>query len=302
MAYNLINNGSVTISGRLPRRSTTHVVNVYDFSGNFLFNGTRFTYMVLIAPYSKENGKMMKKILLDRKDPLDPKRSKTCLSLTNEDIQNYDNNSRLQTSAFFIVYAPNTLDSGSGTLQIYNQCSPDRTTIDTAQAWINDVCRTYPVGIEKSRVSPVSAMFYLIEQLVCKNLKKTETHLMVSVDNVNVMPLYNKIGYNVIPDSKQCNVAFDKDTGKRHYHIMSKTGLVYDGVINDELFNIELPVVIRSHAISPAISPAVSLPVHKSKKGSHGGSKRKTYKRHKFGKFGKRKTGNKYNTKRTKRK
>ena len=67
--------------------------------------------------------------------------------------------------------------------------------MDSAQAWINDVCRSYPVGTEKSKISPVEALFYLIEQLVVKNLKKSETHLMVGVDNQHVIGIYEKYGY-----------------------------------------------------------------------------------------------------------
>ena len=272
MAYTLINKGT-KISNRLHRRSSDRTKYTYDFSGNFLFNGTRFTYMVIIAPYTVDGGKMMKKILLERKDTLDPTRTKTCLELTSDAIKNYDNNARLQTSAFFIVYAPNTLDTGSGTLQLYNHCTKDRDTINTAQAWINDVCRSYPVGIVKSVVSPVSAMFYLIEQLVSKNLKKTETRMMVSVTNVGVLEIYKKSGYIIVPDLPKCDVSHDK-TGNRHYYIVHKPGLVYDGLINDELFNIDLPVVL-----SPSIVP-IHNTLMRTKKSS-GGGKRPKYKRSK---------------------
>ena len=278
MAYTLINTGT-PIRNRLNRRSSDRIKYTNDFSGNFLFNGTRFTYMVIIAPYTANGGKMMKKILLERKDTLDPTRTKTCLELTSGAIKNYDNNARLQTSAFFIVYAPNILDTGSGTLQIYNQCTKDRDTINTAQAWINDVCRSYPVGIVKSVVSPVTAMFYLIEQLVSKNLKKTETRMMVSVDNVGVLEIYKKSGYIIMPELPKCDVSHDK-IGNRHYYIVHKPGLVYDGLINDELFNIDLPV-----ALSPPIVPLHNT-LMRTKKSS--GGKRTKYKRSKRSKRSKR--------------
>ena len=132
-------------------------------------------------------------------------------------------------------------------------------------------------------------MFYLMEQLVVKNFKKTETHLMVAPDNKHVMGIYQKYGYNEIPDSPVCDVAFDKVSGNRNYHIMNKSGLQYDGSIKDELFNIELPhkassPSASSSASSSSLMPTLKLPTPtilqskttSPKKSSHGGNKRKT--------------------------
>ena len=281
MAYTLINNGKVISKTKTTRSGIQQMKHTYDFLGDFEFKGTKFTYEVNIAPFSSYGAKNMKKILLNRKDPTDPNRTNICLGLTKEDVKKYADNKNIQTSAFFIVYAPNKLDSGSGTIQVYNHCSVPRVDIHTAQVWINDVCRSYPVGIEKSKISPVEAMFYLMEQLVVKNLKKTETHLMVAPDNKHVMGIYQKYGYNEIPDSPVCDVAFDKVSGNRNYHIMNKSGLQYDGSIKDELFNIELPHKASS---SSSLMPTLKLPTPtilqskttSPKKSSHGGNKRKT--------------------------
>ncbi len=285
MAYTLINNGKVISKTKTTRSGIQQINHKYDFSGDFEFKGTMFTYEVNIAPFSYYGAKNMKKILLNRKDPTDPNRTNICLGLTKEDVKNYANNKNIQTSAFFIVYAPNNLDSGSGTIQVYNHCSVPRVNIDTAQVWINDVCRSYPVGIDKSKISPVEAMFYLMEQLVVKNLKKTETHLMVAPDNKHVIGIYQKYGYTEIPDSLVCDVAFDKGSGNRNYHIMNKSGLQYDGLINDELFNIDLlHTASPSSSSSSSLMPTLKLPtppilqskVTSPKKSSHGGNKRKT--------------------------
>jgi len=280
MAHPLINYGSVISKTKMTRSGRQQIKYTYDFSGDFEFKGTRFTYEVNIAPFSSGGAKNMKKILLDRKDPTDPTRTKTCLDLTKEDVKNYANNNNIQTSAFFVVYAPNKLDSGSGTIQVYNHCSSERADINNAQAWINDVCRTYPLGIEKSKISPVEAMFYLIEQLVVKNLKKSETHLMVGTNNQHVIGIYEKYGYLTIPDLPACDVAFDKVTGDRNYFIMKKSGLQYDGVIDDELLNIELPHTSLSSALSSVTKlptpPILQSKVTSPKKSSHGGNKRKT--------------------------
>ena len=299
MAYTLINHGKVTSKTKTTRSGIQQIKHKYDFSGDFEFKGTKFTYEVIIAPFSSSSGKKMKKILLNRKDPTDLTRTKICLGLTKEDVKNYADNKNIQTSAFFIVYAPNKLDSGSGTIQVYNHCSVPRVKIDTAQVWINDVCRSYPVDIEKSKISPVEAMFYLMEQLVVKNLKKTETHLMVAPDNKHVMGIYLKYGYKEIPDSPVCDVAFDNVSGNRNYHIMNKSGLQYDGLINDELFNIDLlhtaassssSSASSSSASSTSLMPTLKLPTPtilqskttSPKKSSHGGNKRKskTHKTH----------------------
>ena len=270
MAHTL-NYGNVISKTKMTRSGIQQIKHTYDFSGDFVFKGTMFTYEVNIAPFSSGGAKNMKKILLNRKDPTDPTRSKICLDLTKEDVKKYANNTVIQTSAFFIVYAQNKLDSGSGTLQVYNHCSAERVNIDNAQAWINDVCRSYPVGIEKSKISPVEAMFYLMEQLVVKNLKKSETHLMVSIDNQHVIGIYEKYGYQKIPDLPVCYVAFDKGSGDRKYFIMNKSGLKYDGLINDELFNIESQHTSSSHTINLTLPTQNTIP-----KKNHGGNKRQT--------------------------
>ena len=300
MAYTLINNGKVISKTKMTRSGVRNIKYTREFSGIFEFKGTMFTYEVIIAPFSSSSGKKMKDMLLARKDPTDDTRTKTCLGLTEDDVKKYADNKNIQTSAFFIVYAPNKLDSGSGTIQVYNHCSVPRVDINTAQVWINDVCRSYPVGIEKSKISPVEAMFYLMEQLVVKNLGKTETHLMVAPDNKHVMGIYQKYGYTEIPDSPVCDVAFDKVSGNRNYHIMNKSGLQYDGLINDELFNIELlHTASSSSPLSPSSSlmPTLNLPTPilqskttSPKKSSNGGNKRKS------------KTKTKSKTKHTKRK
>lgn len=289
MAYTLINHGQMISSSKMMRSGRQPIKYTYDFSGDFEFRGTKFTYEVNIAPFSPGGAKNMKKILLNRKDTTDTTRTKTCLDLTKDDVKNYANNNNIQTSAFFIVYAPNKLDSGSGTIQVYNHCSAERVNIDNAQAWINDVCRSYPVGIEKSKISPVEAMFYLMEQVVVKNLKKSETHLMVGIDNQHVIGIYEKYGYVKIPELPACDVAFDKVSRDRKYFIMNKTGLQYDGLINDELFNIDLPYTSLSHTLpQPQPQPLSLMPTLKlstpmlqskttsPKKGSHGGNKRKS--------------------------
>ena len=58
----------------------------------------------------------------------------------------------------------------------------DNEPIDYPLVWINDVCRI-TVAEHKLSVSPVGALFYVMEQLTVQNLGKRDIYLFVDITN-----------------------------------------------------------------------------------------------------------------------
>ena len=122
-----------------------------------------------------------------------------CLEIDEETVANYiDNN---QVSAYVIVNQTGNDETASGTLQIYDWCTnKKRKRDDTTKpgVWINDVCRI--LGTKpKLAISPVDALFFVMEQLTVQNMNQTNISLFVdttsTTNKVKLKEIYGEKGF-----------------------------------------------------------------------------------------------------------
>jgi hypothetical protein len=177
--------------------------NKTKFQGTFYFDSNNYEYTIYILPI-KTNPEMDEIVSY-----FGNRRFKglICLGLDEDVIRRNikDNN----VSAFIIVKPVGIDNIASGTIQIFdwcinppsfssvtkNQSTQHVSNIHDADIWINDVCRVSNYGNDKN---PLKALFYIIEQLIVQNLKKTNIKLYIepNYDNIAVLkPKYEALGF-----------------------------------------------------------------------------------------------------------
>lgn len=190
------------------------------FKGTFSLDSTDYEYTMYLLPITKQKeydeivdyfGNRMFK-------------GNVCLDVDEPAVEDYLNND--DVSAFIMVNPVNIDNVASGTLQIYDWCNTSSTSsksqnINSADVWINDVCRVSSSG---NTGNPLKALFYFMEQLVVQNLHKTNIKLYIEPepDNVNALkPKYESLGFvkNTTENLDIC----PKWTGKEI--VMEKSGL-----------------------------------------------------------------------------
>lgn len=196
------------------------------YIGNFDFEENQYSYILYFLPLSTKHQQEVIDFFGNRK----LEDGSTCLDVDTSTITDYINNS--QVSVFCIVYSSEfaypDVDTGSGTIQIYNHLD-DLSDIEDAQCWINDVCRTRNYDIEKSSISPIKALFNLFEQLAISLLHKNIVYLMIVHDIEHADKNKNKQikTTSKILEKIYKNYGFKKhkkiqNIGEINYKIMSK--------------------------------------------------------------------------------
>lgn len=108
----------------------------------------------------------------------------------------------------FVKVNPKGVDNiASATIQIYDHCeeNPDKTDLQYAQVWINDVCRVS--NIPGNPGNPVKGLFYFIEQLTIQNLGKNTVKLFVDKEPKNLTVLqkkYENLGFKQELNDEEC--------------------------------------------------------------------------------------------------
>jgi hypothetical protein len=159
-----------------------------------------------------------------------------CLDVDESAVEDYLNND--DVSAFIMVNPVNIDNVASGTLQIYDWCNTSSASssksqnINSADVWINDVCRVSSSG---NTGNPLKALFYFMEQLVVQNLGKNNIKLYIEPepDNVKVLkPKYESLGFvkNIESNPEICPNWAGTEI------VMEKTGLAEETQVIDFSF------------------------------------------------------------------
>ena len=242
------------------------------FKGAFSLDSTDYEYTMYLLPITKQKeydeivnyfGNRMFK-------------GKICLDVDEPAVEDYLNND--DVSAFIMVNPVNIDNVASGTLQIYDWCNTSSTSsksqnINSADVWINDVCRVSSSG---NTGNPLKALFYFMEQLVVQNLGKNNIKLYIEPepDNVKVLkPKYESLGFvkNIESNPEICPNWAGTEI------VMEKTGLAEETQVINFAF-LEGTVNAKSATNKRTTAKGVNLKTSKH---------RKTHKHRKSSKRGK---------------
>jgi hypothetical protein len=242
------------------------------FKGAFSLDSTDYEYTMYLLPITKQKeydeivnyfGNRMFK-------------GKICLDVDEPAVEDYLNND--DVSAFIMVNPVNIDNVASGTLQIYDWCNTSSTSsksqnINSADVWINDVCRVSSSG---NTGNPLKALFYFMEQLVVQNLGKNNIKLYIEPepDNVKVLkPKYESLGFvkNIETNPEICPNWAGTEI------VMEKTGLAEETQVINFAF-LEGTVNAKSATNKRTTAKGVNLKTSKH---------RKTHKHRKSSKRGK---------------
>jgi hypothetical protein len=243
------------------------------FKGAFSLDSTDYEYTMYLLPITKQKeydeivnyfGNRMFK-------------GKICLDVDEPAVEDYLNND--DVSAFIMVNPVNIDNVASGTLQIYDWCNTSSTSssksqnINSADVWINDVCRVSSSG---NTGNPLKALFYFMEQLVVQNLGKNNIKLYIEPepDNVKVLkPKYESLGFvkNIESNPEICPNWAGAEI------VMEKTGLAEETQVINFAF-LEGTVNAKSATNKRTTAKGVNLKTSKH---------RKTHKHRKSSKRGK---------------
>jgi hypothetical protein len=206
-----------------------NITGKHKFTGTFVYKELDYEYTFYLPEFEPDERTEVISKFGNRMQKDADGNAKFCLDIGEDTIEGYiDNN---QVSAYVIVNQLGSDETASGTLQIYNWC-PKKTKIkkeepiDYPLVWINDVCRI-TVAEDKLPVSPVGALFYVMEQLTIQNLGKRDIYLFVDITNeTNKNTLKNIYGtkYGFILNSED-NVLCRKHKAGDHLMVMKKPGL-----------------------------------------------------------------------------
>jgi hypothetical protein len=196
-----------------------NVTGKHKFTGTFIYKELDYEYTLYLPRFNSHE-----RLEVISKFGNRMQADKFCLDINEETIAGFiDLN---QVSAYVIVNQVGSDETASGTLQIYNWC-PRRKNIDYPLVWINDVCRITVAGQDKLTVSPVGALFFVMEQLTLQNLGKTDIYLFVDKTNdTNKITLKNiySTKYGFILNSEDQDLCRKHKAGN-HLMVMKKTGL-----------------------------------------------------------------------------
>ena len=242
------------------------------FKGAFSLDSTDYEYTMYLLPITKQKeydeivdyfGNRMFK-------------GNVCLDVDEPAVEDYLNND--DVSAFIMVNPVNIDNVASGTLQIYDWCNTSSTSsksqnINSADVWINDVCRVSSSG---NTGNPLKALFYFMEQLVVQNLGKNNIKLYIEPepDNVKVLkPKYESLGFvkNIESNPEICPNWAGTEI------VMEKTGLAEETQVINFAF-LEGTVNAKSATNKRTTAKGVNLKTSKH---------RKTHKHRKSSKRGK---------------
>jgi hypothetical protein len=182
--------------------------------GEFIYDTINYEYTLYLSPF---NSKTIKNEIINyfgkRKVNISKINSNTgektyvkslCLGL-NED---FFKNNWTSISAFIKVNPKDIDNVASATIQIYDHCenNPDKTVLQYAQVWVNDVCRVS--NIPGNIGNPVNVLFYIIEQLTMQNLGKDTLNLFIEktpIENLNALyPKYVSLGFQRTEEDETC--------------------------------------------------------------------------------------------------
>ena len=217
------------------------------FAGEFKFKEVDFQYELYLTPFTHPDTTTRVKTFFGNR----MFKGASCLGIDEASIQEYIDNEDI--SLFGIVRSSlNPLDTGSGTIQLFNYCSKAKGR-NNAQAWINDICRT--TDGEKTPISPVEALFYIFEQFVIHNLRKPDIYLFTEIDKAPILtPIYERYGFEI---TTACN------SDPSAYVIMRKT-IDYVQTQEFDLFDTAVPASSAKHK---AVKSSTSTRVGRKGKG-----------------------------------
>lgn len=182
--------------------------------GTMNVDGTEFEYEIYLLPILSTNPDkyVIEKDLIQRLGTR-TKNGKLCLDIGVDIVEKNLKNDEYSAMAFIKNKKCN--DSASGTLQYMDWCSNTEKirTNGEKQIWVNDLCRI--TRDKKSRVSPVKALFRLLEQTIIELLGKKADYLYLMVDNKQpiqdlskeaevLINIYKKYGFSIV-DAANCN-------------------------------------------------------------------------------------------------
>ena len=218
-----------------------NVTGNHKFTGTFIYKELDYEYTFYLPEFeSDEKDEVITKFGNRMQKDADGN-AKFCLDIDEETITNFiDLN---QVSAYVIVNQVGSDETASGTLQIYNWC-PRRKNIDYPLVWINDVCRI-TVAEQKLPVSPVGALFFVMEQLTLQNLGKRDIYLFVDTkkeaEKIKLKYVYST-NYGFILNSEDHDLCRKHKAGE-HLIVMKKPGLENNSGNLDLSFLTTSPIV-----------------------------------------------------------
>ncbi len=155
-----------------------------------------------------------------------------CLEINETTVTNYiDTN---QVSAYVIVNQKGSDETASGTLQIHDWCATNKKrkrgdgNKPSSTVWINDVCRILGTG-PKLKISPLAALFFVMEQLTVQNMNQNEINLFVDTTTTTnkdaLKRIYSERGFTLNSED-QADLCNNRPDNVKHLMVMRKTGLV----------------------------------------------------------------------------
>ena len=219
-----------------------NVTGNHKFTGTFIYKELDYEYTLYLPEFEPDERTEVISKFGNRMQKDADGNAKFCLDIGEDTIEGYiDNN---QVSAYVIVNQLGSDETASGTLQIYNWC-PRRKNIDYPLVWINDVCRITVPGQDKLPVSPVGALFYVMEQLTVQNLRKSDIYLFVDTrkeaEKIKLKYVYST-DYGFILNSED-NVLCRKHTADEHLMVMNKPNLKNNNEVLNFSFLTTSPIV-----------------------------------------------------------
>ncbi len=177
----------------MPAHNFVNVTKQNEFTGTFIYNNDTYEYVLYLPPFVSPD--------IIEYFGTRTHNKKTCLDVDKATVTMYIK--KKDVSAFIIVNQQNSDEKASCTLQIYDHCSPYVSTRNTAQVWINDLCRIAGTG---SKTQSVNALLFFAEQLTVQNLNKTDIYLFVDTSDINnkngLISLYISKGFDI--DATMC--------------------------------------------------------------------------------------------------
>ena len=202
-----------------------NVTGNHKFTGTFIYKELDYEYTLYLPRFNRHE-----RLEVISKFGNRMQGDKVCLDVNKKTIEGYIKFN--QVSAYVIVNQVGSDETASGTLQIYNWCpeEDDSEPLDYPLVWINDVCRITVAGQDKLPVSPVGALFYVMEQLTVQNLGKRDIYLFVDITNETNKSTLKHIystKYGFILNSED-NVLCRKHKAGDHLMVMKRPGLEND--------------------------------------------------------------------------
>ena len=221
-----------------------NVTGNHKFTGTFIYKELDYEYVLYLPRYNRHERLEVISKFGNRMQKDADGNAKFCLDINKKTIEGYIKFN--QVSAYVIVNQVGSDETASGTLQIYNWCpeEDDSEPLDYPLVWINDVCRI-TVAEQKLPVSPVGALFFVMEQLTLQNLEKTDIYLFVDKTNDTNKTILKNIystNYGFILNSED-HALCKTHTAGEHLIAMKKPGLENNSEVLNFSFLTTSPIV-----------------------------------------------------------